>query len=177
MGLSGGPTKDEVMAISLFKLGLLGGDIFADIGCGTGKISRSVSHSASMIYAIDRRKEAIDLAQEKAERESIQNIRFYHGEAIDFLPTIDKLDCAFIGGSGNLERVIRILHTLGTRSIVVNAVKIETLHLAITTMEHLGIFKDAVHVQVSRSSPLAGGTMFKPIDPVYIITGGCSECS
>ncbi|MEI6292322.1 MAG: methyltransferase domain-containing protein [Methanomicrobiales archaeon] len=177
MELSGGPTKDEVMAISLFKLGLLEGDIFADIGCGTGKISLAVSHRASEIYAIDRRKEAIELSRRKAERSGAENIRFFHGDAVDFLPTIDQLDCAFIGGSGNLDRVLRILHTLGTRSIVVNAVKVETLHMAITTMEQLGIFKEAVHVQVSRSFPLAGGTMFKPIDPVYIIVGGASACS
>jgi cobalt-precorrin-6B (C15)-methyltransferase len=177
MELSGGPTKDEVMAISLFKLGLLEGDIFADIGCGTGKISLAVAHRASRVYAIDRRKEAVDLAREKAERNGADNIRFYHGEAVDFLPAIERLDCAFIGGSGNLERVLRILHTIGTRSIVVNAVKVETLHTAITTMEQLGIFKEAVHVQVSRSSPLAGGTMFKPIDPVYIIVGGTQPCS
>jgi len=177
MELSGGPTKDEVMAISLFKLGLLEGDIFADIGCGTGKISLAVSHRASTVYAIDRRKEAIELAREKSERIGAGNIRFFHGEATDFLTTIDQLDCAFIGGSGNLERVLRILHTIGTRSIVVNAVKVETLHLAITTMEQLGIFKEAVHVQVSRSSPLGGGTMFKPIDPVFIIVGGTQPCS
>ena len=176
MELSGGPTKDEVMAVSLFKLGLLEGDSFADIGCGTGKISLAVSHRTSKIYAIDRRKEAIDLTREKAERAGANNIRFFQGEAVDFLPTIDQLDCAFIGGSGNLERVLRILHTLGTRSIVVNAVKVETLYLAISTMEQLGIFKEAVHVQVSRSSPLAGGTMFKPIDPVYIIVGGTQAC-
>ena len=177
MELSGGPTKDEVMAISLFKLGLLEGDILADIGCGTGKISLAVAHRASKIYAIDRRKEAIDLAREKAGLNGADNIRFFLGEAVDVLPDIGQLDCAFIGGSGDLERVLRILHTLGTRSIVVNAVKVETLHLAITTMEHLGIFKEAVHVQVSRSAPLAGGTMFKPIDPVYIIVGGTSACS
>jgi cobalt-precorrin-6B (C15)-methyltransferase len=177
MELSGGPTKDEVMAISLFKLGLLEGDIFADIGCGTGKISLAVSHRASGVYAMDRRKEAIELTREKAERSGTTNIRFFHGDAVDFLPTLSHLDCAFIGGSGNLDRVLRILHTLGTRSIVVNAVKVETLHMAITTMEQLGIFKEAVHVQVSRSSPLAGGTMFKPIDPVYIIVGGTPACS
>jgi cobalt-precorrin-6B (C15)-methyltransferase len=177
MRLSGGSTKDEVMALSLFKMGLTEGDIFADIGCGTGKIALAVSSVATKVYAIDRRKEAIDLAREKAEKAGSENIEFFCGEAIDFLPTVDRIDCAFIGGSGNLDRVLRILHTLRTRSVVVNAVKIETLHLALTTMEQLGIFKEAVHVQVSRSHPLAGGTMFKPIDPVYIIVGGCVPCS
>jgi cobalt-precorrin-6B (C15)-methyltransferase len=176
MALSGGPTKDEVMALSLFKLGLGESDIFADIGCGTGKISLAVSSMAMKVYAIDRRKEAIDLVRGKSEKAGADNIEFFCGEAIDILPTIDRIDCAFIGGSGNLDRVLRILHTLHTRSIVVNAVKIDTLNLAITTMEQLGIFEEALHLQVGKSHPLAGGIMFKPLDPVYIIVGGCAPC-
>ena len=88
-----------------------------------------------------RRKEAIDLAREKAEKAGAENIELFCGEAIDILPTLDRIDCAFIGGSGNLDRVLRILHTFHTRSIVVNAVKIDTLNLAINTMEQLGFLK------------------------------------
>ncbi|HTY15546.1 MAG TPA: precorrin-6Y C5,15-methyltransferase (decarboxylating) subunit CbiT [Methanoregulaceae archaeon] len=177
MALSGGPTKDEVMALSLFKLGINESDVFADIGCGTGKISLEVSSVAMKVYAIDRRKEAIALAREKAESAGAENIELFCGEAIDILPTIDRIDCAFIGGSGNLDRVLRILHTFHTRSIVVNAVKIDTLNLAINTMEQLGIFKEALHLQVGKSHTLAGGIMFKPLDPVYIVVGGCPPCS
>ena len=37
--LPGGPTQDEIMAVSLFKLGLLSTDTVLEIGCGTGKVS------------------------------------------------------------------------------------------------------------------------------------------
>jgi cobalt-precorrin-6B (C15)-methyltransferase len=38
-------------------------------------------------------------------------------------------------------------------------------------MQDLGIFNEAVHVQISKSYELAGGIAFKPINPVYIIVG------
>ena len=175
MEIPGGPTKDEVMAISLFKLGLCTGDTFADIGCGTGKISLAASSLAYRVYAIDRREEAIGAAREHAGQAGARNITFIHGDAVDFLASADRIDCAFVGGSGNLERVLRLLHTKSTRSIVINAVQIETVQKAITTLQTLGIFKEAVHVQVSRSSNIGGGIMFRPINPVYIICGG-SPC-
>jgi cobalt-precorrin-6B (C15)-methyltransferase len=34
---TGGPTKDEVLAIAMHKLDLKPADIFADIGCGPEK--------------------------------------------------------------------------------------------------------------------------------------------
>jgi cobalt-precorrin-6B (C15)-methyltransferase len=45
MNLPGGPTKDEVMAVSLAKLALRPDDIFADIGCGTGRIAVAAAPS------------------------------------------------------------------------------------------------------------------------------------
>lgn len=38
-------------------------------------------------------------------------------------------------------------------------------------MKELEIFREVVHVQVSRSYELVGDIMFKPINPVYIIVG------
>jgi cobalt-precorrin-6B (C15)-methyltransferase len=38
-------------------------------------------------------------------------------------------------------------------------------------MQDMGIFEEAVHVQVAKSYPLAGDVAFKPLNPVYIIVG------
>jgi cobalt-precorrin-6B (C15)-methyltransferase len=177
MSLKGGPTQDEIMAIALQKLSLRGTDCIADIGCGTGKVSVAASRLAGKVYAVDRRPEAIAFARRQAEVAGVKNITFYEGEALEFLQGIDRLDAAFVGGSQHLEEVIRLLARKVSGVIVVNAVLVHTLAEAIETMKSLGILREVVHVQVSRSHAIADSLMFKPIDPVYIIVGGKRTCS
>ncbi len=55
--------------------------------------------------------------------------------------------------------------------IVVNAVLLDTVSRTVRTMKELGIFVEALHIQVSRSHELVGDIMFQPINPVYIIVG------
>lgn len=176
MTLKGGPTQDEILAVSLFKLGLKSGDVFADIGCGTGKVAVHAARMADKAYAVDRRKEAIEYAKQAAFDSGTCNIEFFEGEARDFIKGIDSLDCAFVGGTRHLSATLEALSEKVRGGIVVNAVRIEALNEAVSTMRRLGIFREAVHVQVSRSYDIGGGTMFKPIDPVYIIIGGGRKC-
>jgi cobalt-precorrin-6B (C15)-methyltransferase len=176
MKLKGGPTQDEILSISIYKLGLKHGDVFADIGCGTGKVAVHASRTAGTVYAVDRRKEAIECARQNAAEAKATNVAFFEGDALDFLKNVDALDCAFVGGTKGLQRTIEELSMKVKGGIVVNVVRIEALNEAISTMKRLGIFKEAVHVQASRSYDIAGGTMFKPIDPVYIVVGGGRKC-
>ena len=177
MNLPGGPTKDEVMAIALFKSGLQKSDIFLDIGCGTGKVSLNAAPMVKWVYGADTRIEAVNYARECASRAGVQNAQFFCEEAIDFLERFETVDAAFVGGSRDLSRVLTLLAEKEARSVVVNAVLIETMHEAISEMKRLGIFKEAILVSVSRSYPLGRGMMFKPHDPVFVIVGGCAECS
>lgn len=171
MGLKGGPTQDEIMAVSLQKLDIKHGAIMADIGCGTAKISIAASGMCSRIYAIDRRPEAVEYAEKEIADSGTGNIVLIHDEALSALDGTGPLDCAFVGGSRDLEQVLEKLTTLVRGRIVVNAVLLETAFLAVQKMKELGIFREAVHMQVSRSHELAGGTMFVPVNPVYIIVG------
>ncbi|KQC03861.1 MAG: cobalt-precorrin-6Y C(15)-methyltransferase [Methanoculleus sp. SDB] len=175
MVVKGGPTQDEIMAISLFKLGLREGDIVADIGCGTGRVSRELAKTAGRVIAIDRRPEAAACTREYAAEAEVGNLDVYLGEAVDILPLQGPLDCAFVGGSGNLETVLDILAAQVRRTIVVNAVLLDTVFRAACAMQTLGIFYEVVHVQVSRSYSLAGGIALKPINPVYIIVGRVND--
>jgi cobalt-precorrin-6B (C15)-methyltransferase len=173
---AGGPTQDEIMAISLFKMGLQNEDTVLDLGCGTGKISLAAARLAKKIYAVDRRPEAIRYAQEQAEQAGVTNIEFFCGEAMDFLMMDRTFDCAFLGGSKQIGEFLPVLSQKVKRTIVVNAVMISTLTTVINAMRELGIFREAIHVQVSRSYDIAGSAMFKPIDPVYIIVGNGAAC-
>ncbi len=171
MGLKGGPTQDEVMAVSLFKLRINEGDVMADVGCGTGKISIRASDRCSHIYAIDRRAEAVEYAKQEIQTAEKTNITLIHGEAVEVLDDIDKLNCAFVGGSGNVETVLEKLVEKVDGRIVVNAVLLNTVYRTVKKMKELGIFVEALHIQVSRSYELVDDLMFKPINPVYIIVG------
>ncbi|MGD0818647.1 MAG: methyltransferase domain-containing protein [Methanomassiliicoccales archaeon] len=171
MTLRGGPTQDEVLAVSLFKAGLRKEDVFADLGCGTGKVSIAVARTCREVHAVDIRAEAITCAKLEAERAGITNIDFYHCKAAEFLKGDPVLDVAFLGGSKGLKETLEELDRLKVRTVVVNAVLIRTLEDAVSTMKKLGTFKEAVQVQVARSYQLAGSIMFKPIDPVFVIVG------
>ena len=166
-----GSTADEVLAVALRKLAPLPGDVFADIGCGSGKVSIAASPLVREVYAIDRLPESIAFARDQARTVGASNIRFLEGEAPGVLEGLPAPDRAFIGGSRNLSAVIRALASRGTARMVVSCVRIETLGEAISAMRDLGIFREAILIQFARSRDLAGGTMFVPGNPVYLVLG------
>jgi len=175
--LPGGPTQDEIMAVSLFKLGLRDTDTVLEIGCGTGKVSVAMAKQAKKVYALDRRPEAMPVAAETARKAGVSNIGFSCIDAVDYLKKDQVYDCAFLGGSKNVVAILPVLATKVRRTIVINAVMVSTLERAVATLKDLGIFSEVVQVQVSRSSDIAGSIMFRPIDPVYIIVARGAACS
>ncbi|PWR70503.1 bifunctional cobalt-precorrin-7 (C(5))-methyltransferase/cobalt-precorrin-6B (C(15))-methyltransferase [Methanospirillum lacunae] len=169
---SGGPTKDEILAISLFKLNLSPCDIFADLGCGTGRISREVAPLVKQVLAVDKRAEACKWTEKEAHASGISNMSVFNDDNRTFLSTIDHLDSAFVGGSQGLEEVIDALAKLKVRSLVINAVMLETANTAVSYLKKHGMFREIIMAQISRSYSIGSGIMFKPIDPVFIICGG-----
>lgn len=172
----GGPTKDEILAISLFKLGLSSDDIFADLGCGTGRISIEAARRVKTVHAVDRRIEACEWTKQDAKIRGLSNISVHHSENAAFLRTLEKLDVAFVGGSQGLDEVIKALVDLNVHSLVINAVMLETVHTAVSALKKGGIFKEVISANISRSYPIGSGLMFKPLDPVFIICGGTPSC-
>lgn len=173
--LAGGPTQDEIMAVSLFKLGLRSTDTLLEIGCGTGKVSIAAARITEKVFSVDKRPEAIAIARDAAEQAGVRNIEFFCSDAIDFLTSDQIFDGAFVGGSQYLVQILPLLAKKVRRTIVINAVLLSTLVQAVETMKQLGILCEVVQVQVARSHEIAGSIMFKPIDPVYVIVGkGCA---
>jgi len=175
--LAGGPTQDEIMAVSLLKLGLHSTDTVLEIGCGTGKVSVAMAKTAKKVYSLDRRPEAVSLATETARHEGVHNIEFFCTDAVDFLKNDQVFDCAFLGGTQMLAEILPVLAKKVKRTIVINAVMLSTLERAVMVLKELGIFTEVVQVQVSRSYDIAGSIMFRPINPVYIIVARGAPCS
>src|SRR5664280_678418 len=101
VSVSGGPTKPEIIAVSLSKLGLRDGDRFVDIGCGTGSVSIEAARIARnlTIYAIDARREALIATETNFMNFNIANATLLAGEASEILSYgdfINSIDCAFV---------------------------------------------------------------------------------
>ena len=175
--LSGGPTQDEIMAVTLAKLGLRSTDTVLEIGCGTGTVSVAMAKQAKKVYAVDRRPEAMPVAAETARQAGVSTIEFSCMDAMDFLKKDQVFDCAFLGGTKNLAEILPVLAKKVKRTIVINAVLVSTLERAVATLKELGLFSEVVQVQVSRSTDIAGSIMFRPIDPVFIIVARGAACS
>lgn len=170
--LSGTPTKPEIIAITISKLKPSSGDVFCDIGCGTGAVSIAASKFADTIYAIDIRDEAIKEAEQNFAAAGISDrVTLIHSEASEAIADLPRFDCAFVGGTRNVESVLQELCTKVRGRVVANAARIETAARIIGCMKSLGIFEEVIHVQVSKGYELAGETAFKPINPVYIVVG------
>lgn len=175
--LPGGPTQDEILALSLFKLGLLPSDTVLEIGCGTGKVSIAMAKQVTNVVSLDKRPDAVSLAEENVRAAGARNIGFCCTDALEYLKSDQVYDCAFLGGTQGLEEILPVLARKVRRTIVINAVMISTLGRAVAILKQLGLFTEVVHVQVSRSHDIAGSLMFKPIDPVYIIVARGAACS
>ncbi|MCD6206965.1 MAG: methyltransferase domain-containing protein [Methanosarcinales archaeon] len=177
--LSASPTKPEILAITIAKLNLTPATrVFCDIGCGTGAVSIAAAVFADKIYAIDVRDDAIREAEQNFRDAGIsERVTLIHGEApaaIAEIPDEIGIDCAFVGGTRNVESVLRVLKTKVCGRVVANAARIETAARIIGCMKSLGMFVEVIHVQVSKGYDLAGETAFTPINPVYVVVGATS---
>lgn len=166
----GTPTQPEIIAVALSKLKIKPTDVFADIGCGSGSVSIAAARSAKHVYAIDSRDEAVRAASGNIKECSVNNVTVLKGDAVLLLSDLD-IDCAFLGGSQNIEKVLEILLEK-TGRFVVSAVRIETVALALGIIKKKNRFKELLQIQLSRGNELAGGTMLKPENPVFLIVGG-----
>jgi cobalt-precorrin-6B (C15)-methyltransferase len=166
----GTPTQPEIITLALSKLRIKNTDIFVDIGCGSGSVSIAAAGYAKRVIAIDNRDKAVLAASANIKEAGIKNIEVLGGKAEILLHDIE-FDCAFIGGSKNMEKILEILIQKVSARFVVSAVRIETVALALDIMKKNNVFKELLQIQLSRGNELAGGIMLKPENPVFLITG------
>jgi len=166
----GTPTQPEIIAIALSKLDLKSTDVFVDIGCGSGSVSISAARIVQWVYAIDNRDKAVHATSSNLKRCGLDNVTVLKGEASSLLPELD-MDCAFLGGSKNIEQVLDIVMKKASRFIV-SAVRLETAVTALDLMKKNNRFCGLLQIQISRGNDLAGGTMLKNENPVFLISGG-----
>ena len=170
-------TKKEIRILTLAGAKIGKNDIVCDIGAGTGSLSieAALLAKAGHVYAVERKKEAVELIRQNAAKFGIENITIIESEApagLERLP--ERLDAAIIGGTGS--RLEEILDVLDERLkpggfIVINCITVQTLAATLAYMRKRNDYiYDTVQVQVNRLKKIGPYDMAEAINPVYIIS-------
>ena len=169
-------TKEDIRALSIWKMNLKEGAIVLDIGSGTGTITVQASKIArkGIIYAIEKDNEAIITTKNNLEKFKCNNVVLDEGEALDILKTYKdenkRFDSIFVGGSGgSLEKIIEMCSELLIQegTIVMNFITLDNAYKAIEVMKKLNYIVDISQVNISKNR--GQSYMMIANNPIYIV--------
>ncbi len=152
------------------KLAIRPGDLFLDVGCGSGAVSLAASRYTDRIYGLDRRPEAVELS-----RSLVPSGKFLLGEAEEIIPHLPAVDGCFIGGTRGIDHFLPLLIEKASPGCVIIA---DLARLGIASqvaemMKNLGIYREILQISISRGYDLAGDIALKPINPIFMVIGRC----
>ncbi len=169
-------TKSEIRIQALGRLSLGPGMTLWDVGAGCGSvgIEASLLVPGGRVIAVEKDRERAGHIKVNQERFGVYNLTVVQGTAPECLAGLPEPDRVFVGGGGRdlgkiIEAAARRLKKDGR--IVVNAILLETLNTAVSTLEGIGFKVDIVQIQVARDTKLAGMRYFKAQNPVWVVTG------
>jgi cobalt-precorrin-6B (C15)-methyltransferase len=170
MKLPGTATLEENIHIALGKLDIQPGQVFLDIGCGSGAVSAAAARYTNRIFGIDRRAQAVELS-----RAALPSGQFFCGEAADILPTLPKVDRCFIGGTRGIDEFFPLLldRAAPEAVIVADLARLGIAFHVAEMMKREGIFKQLIQIHISRGYDLAGDIALKPANPIFMVIGRC----
>lgn len=168
-------TKEEVREVSVSKLKLKKNSIVYDVGAGTGSVSVEMALLASegVVYAIEKKPEAVELLRKNRQSFACDNIEIVEGLAPEALKDLPAPTHTFIGGSsGNMKDILSLLLEKNPEvRVVINCITLETVSETLECIKTLPLKEiDTVQVSVSRSKNVGRYHMMMGQNPVYIIT-------
>ena len=169
-------TKSEVRAVALAKLRLEPGQVFWDLGAGSGSIAieSSLFIGKGRIVAVEKELRRVEQIKANARRFRVRNLRVVQAVLPAGLARLPKPDRIFIGGGGEaLPSIITeaVRHLKPDGIVVINTVLLQSVHGASAALRRLGFTTEIVQVQIQRSEPMPWGERLEALNPVWIITG------
>ncbi len=167
-------TKEEIRTLSLSKLRLTEDAIVYDVGAGTGSTSVEAAQLCvkGRVYAIEKRKEAVELICRNRQHFQVENLEVVEGAAPRCLDGLPAPTHAFIGGSGGKlpEIVEKIRQKNPSVKIVINAVTLETISEIEGLKRKLPDLPEMeiIQVSVARSSKMGAYHLMEAENPVMI---------
>jgi precorrin-6Y C5,15-methyltransferase (decarboxylating) len=169
-------TKAEIRAVSLARLQLMPGQVFWDLGAGSGAVAieASLLNPGGRIVAVEKNPARIAQIRANRDRYGVVNMDVVEADLPRGLSSLPDPDRVFIGGGGQAldEMVAVVCRRLTVRGVVViNTVLVDSLHKTLHNLRKKGLQSDVVQIQASRSQPLAGSERMQAMNPVWIIRG------
>ena len=167
-------TKQEARWTAVKMLDLKPSDTVYDIGAGTGSISMEMARKVynGMVYAIERKKEAIELIEKNRKNLGSFNVLPFEGQAANIIDKLPVPDAAFIGGSdGEMSEIItKLLNKNPKVKVIISAVSLETL---LDAKEAIKNFDEQNIVQIHsiRGHRINDTTEFTSNNPIYLLYG------
>lgn len=173
-------TKEEIRAAVISKLRLKSDQIIYDIGAGSGSMTVEAALKAAegMIYAVEKKAEAVELINKNLEKFKLSNVEIIREEAPQGLEKLPPADRIFIGGSGGfLKEIITFSdNKLKDRGrIVLTAITVNTLTDAVAQLEQLDYQIDITNIAVTKTKKIKHYHMFNALNPIYIISAQREE--
>ena len=169
-------TKEDIRALSIWKMNLKENSTVLDVGSGTGTITVQASKISSngVVYSIERDEDAISTTKINLDKFDCTNVILDEGDAVEILEKYIKedkrFDSIFIGGSGgSLERIIEMCSELLIQegTIVMNFITLDNAYKAIEVMKKLNYIVDISQVNISKNR--GQSYMMIANNPIYIV--------
>ena len=169
-------TKEDIRALSIWKMNLKENSTVLDVGSGTGTITVQASKISSngVVYSIERDEDAISTTKINLDKFDCTNVILDEGDAVEILEKYIKedkrFDSIFVGGSGgSLEKIIEMCSELLIQegTIVMNFITLDNAYKAIEVMKKLNYIVDISQVNISKNR----GQRYMMIanNPIYIV--------
>lgn len=168
-------TKEEVRALAVSKLRIADDHVIWDVGAGTGSVSVELALAAprGLVYAIEKKQEALELLTQNREAQKAFNMSIVEGEAPLALESLPAPDRVFIGGSsGSIAGIIDAAVSANPNvRICATAVTLETLSDLLACLRNRDVHDaDIVQVSVARAATAGSYHLMRAENPVYIVT-------
>lgn len=169
-------TKEDIRALSIWKMNLKEDSTVLDVGSGTGTITVQASKisSSGVVHSIERNEDAISATKINLDKFKCTNVILDEGDAIEILEKYIKedkrFDSIFIGGSGgSLEKIIEMCSELLIQegTIVMNFITLGNAYKAIEVMKKLNYIVDISQVNISKNR--GQSYMMIANNPIYIV--------
>ena len=172
-------TKQGIRSISLSKLRLSRDSVVYDVGAGTGSVSVEMALQApeGMVYAIEKKPEAVQLILQNKRHFQTDNLTVIEGLAPEAMEDLPCPTHVFVGGSsGNLAEILKAALGKNKRvRVVINAIALETVSEALECIRTLPVTDVSIlTAMIGESKQVARYHMMMGQNPVYVIafTGG-----